>query len=63
MNLYARATANACDEDQLREIIREYRDRWLEEDEENHLRICREVAEETCYAVLDEQLESQVQVK
>ena len=59
----AARTANAFNEEQLRDIILEYRDRWLEEDHEKHLQLCREVSEETCYLVLDEQLESQVHAK
>ena len=63
MNVLPDATACPFSEEQLRELILDYRERWLEEDEEKQLRMCREVSEETCYLVLDEQLESQVHVK
>jgi len=45
---------NLFNEEQIREIIQDYREKWLEEDQDKFMTMCQEVAQETCYEVFDE---------
>ena len=56
-------TGSLFNEEQLRDIILDYREKWLEEDDERMQQVCQEISQETCYAIFDEQITGQVNVK